>query len=93
MNKKNQCYIIAEAGLNHNGSIKISVTEWITRHKYHVSMASLQDIPIGTKLTADMVTYCNPGTGIPAKDANKIIGKKSLKNIPINVLLNFEIFE
>ena len=24
MNKKNQCYIIAEAGLNHNGSIKIA---------------------------------------------------------------------
>ena len=24
MNKKNQCYIIAEASLNHNGSIKIA---------------------------------------------------------------------
>jgi sialic acid synthase SpsE len=75
------------------GEKKISVTEWITRHKYHVSMASLQDIPIGTKLTADMVTYCNPGTGIPAKNAHKIIGKKSLKNIPADVLLNFEMFE
>jgi len=76
-----------------SGEKKISETEWITRHKYHVSMASLKDISAGTKLTTSMVSYRNPGTGIPAKDALKIIGKVALKNIPADELLSFEMFE
>ena len=75
------------------GEKNFSETEWITRHKYHVSMASSQDIPVGTELTVDMVTYRNPGTGIPAKDAHKILGKKALKNVPADELLNFAMFE
>ena len=74
------------------GEKNVSETEWITRYKYHVSMASSQDILLGTELTADMVSYRNPGTGIPAKDAHKIIGKKALQDIPIDELLNFEMF-
>ena len=70
----------------------VSETEWITRKKYHVSMASSQDIPAGSELTVNMVTYRNPGTGIPAKDAHKIIGRKALKNIPADELLNLGMF-
>jgi len=70
----------------------VSETEWITRKKYHVSMASSQDIPAGSELTVNMVTYRNPGTGIPAKDAHKIIGRKALKNIPADELLNLDMF-
>jgi len=75
------------------GEKTVSETEWITRHKYHVSMASSKDIPIGTVLMPDMVAYRNPGTGIPAKDAHKIIGKKALQSIPSDELLNFDMFE
>ena len=71
----------------------VSETEWITRHKYHVSMASSQDIPIGTELKTSMVTYRNPGTGIPSKDSHKIIGKKALHAISADKLLSFEMFE
>jgi sialic acid synthase SpsE len=70
----------------------VSETEWITRNKYHVSMASSKDIPAGSELTVNMVTYRNPGTGIPAKDAHKIIGRKALKNIPADELLNLGMF-
>ncbi len=75
------------------GKKEVSETEWITRHKYHVSMASSQDIPAGTELTAEMVSYRNPGTGIPSKDAHKIIGKKATQDIAADELLNFEMFE
>ena len=74
------------------GEKNVSETEWITRHKYHVSMASSQDIPLGVELTTDMVSYRNPGTGIPAKDAHKIIGKKALQNISADELLNLDMF-
>jgi len=75
------------------GEKSVSETEWITRHKYHVSMASSQDIPLGVELTADMVAYRNPGTGIPSKDAHKIIGKKALQDISSDKLLSLEMFE
>jgi sialic acid synthase SpsE len=55
-------------------------------------MASSQDIPLGVELTTDMVSYRNPGTGIPAKDAHKIIGKKALQNISADELLNLDMF-
>jgi sialic acid synthase SpsE len=76
-----------------SGKKEVSQTEWITRHKYHVSMASLIDITSGTELTEKMVSYRNPGTGIPAKDAYKIIGKKAVHNISADELLNLEMFE
>ena len=74
------------------GKKNVSETEWITRNKYHVSIVSSCNISIGTVLTDDMVTYRNPGTGIPAKDANKIIGKKALQNISADVLLSPDMF-
>ena len=76
-----------------NGEKRVSETEWITRHKYHVSMASSQDISLGSELTADMVTYRNPGTGIPPKDAHKVIGKKAVQDISADELLSLEMFK
>lgn len=75
------------------GLKSVSETEWVTRHKYHVSMTSSQGIPLGAELTADKVVYRNPGTGIPAKNAYKIIGKKALHDIPADELLSLEMFE
>ena len=71
----------------------VSETEWITRNKYHVSMVSSQSISKGAVLSVDMVSYRNPGTGIPAKDAHKIIGKKATKDIGEDELLSLGMFK
>ena len=76
-----------------SGEKKVSDTEWITRKKNHVSMVSSCNIPRGTALTEEMVTYRNPGTGIPCKDANKILGKIAAFDIGIDQLLSLEMFE
>lgn len=76
-----------------SGQKTVSETEWITRRKYHVSMASACEIPAGTILTNDMVTYRNPGTGIPCKMAHTVIGKRAARTIPADELLNVEMFE
>ena len=75
------------------GEKNVSETEWITRNKYHVSIASANKIVSGTLLTDAMIVYRNPGTGIPAKDAHRILGKKALRDIPADELLRFEMFE
>jgi len=76
-----------------DGNKEVSDVEMVTRNKYHVSMASSQTISSGETLTKEMVTYRNPGTGIAHKNANKILGKKAVKDIPVDVLLELEMFE
>jgi len=78
--------------INGSGMKQVSDTEWITRKKYHVSMVSSRKILKGDKLTIDMVVYRNPGTGIPAKDAHKVIGKNATQDIAEGKLLDFNMF-
>jgi sialic acid synthase SpsE len=75
------------------GEKRISETEWITRRKYHVSMASAQVIPAGTVLTESMVTWRNPGTGIPTKLAHTVLGRRTKQAIPADILLSAEMFD
>ena len=76
-----------------NGQKKVSKAEWITRRKYHVSMASAKAIPAGTVLNETMVTWRNPGTGIPSKMAHTVFGKRAKHNIPTDKLLSIDMFE
>jgi len=85
--------IRAISGIVGNGEKKVSETEWVTRRKYHVSMASIEAIPVGKVLTEDMVTYRNPGTGIPYKDAHKVLGKRTKIDVAEDVLLDIGMFE
>ena len=74
------------------GEKNVSETEWITRNKYHVSMVSSRNILKNDELTNDMISYRNPGTGIPAKDAHKVIGRRAVKDIIEGELLSFDLF-
>lgn len=80
-------------GIRGTGKKEISDTEWVTRRKYHVSMASAAAIPAGTVLTDAMVTWRNPGTGIPAKMAHTVLGKRAKQDIPADELLSIDMFE
>jgi sialic acid synthase SpsE len=75
------------------GEKSVTEREMITRNKYHVSMASSRPIRKGEKLTEDMVNYRNPGTGIPVKEAMKVLGKTALADIPQDVLIRADMFE
>jgi sialic acid synthase SpsE len=76
-----------------NGEKRVSATEWITRRKYHVSMASANAIAAGTVLNERMITWRNPGTGIPSKMAHTVFGKRAKHNIPKDELLSIDMFE
>lgn len=76
-----------------SGKKEVSETEWITRKKYHVSMASAKTISAGTTLTENMITWRNPGTGIPTKMAHTVLGKKAKREIPADELISVDMFE
>lgn len=80
-------------GIMGSGEKKVSETEWITRNKYHVSMASAIDVPAGVKLDESMITYRNPGTGIPPKNADSVLGRVTKAEIPADVLISMDMFE
>lgn len=75
------------------GEKRISETEWVTRRKYHVSMVSAVTVKAGSVLSETMVSYRNPGTGIPSKLAHTVLGKRALCDIPADELLSADMFE
>ena len=56
-------------------------------------MASAEAIPKGSVLDETMITWRNPGTGIPSKHAHIVLGKCAKQNIPADELLTIEMFE
>jgi len=54
------------------------------------SIVSARFIPSGSVITEGMLSYKRPGTGIPPKQADRIIGRKALRDIPPDTLLSFE---
>ena len=57
------------------------------------SVVSLIDIKKGTTITEDMIWVKRPGTGIPAKYLEKIIGMRTKRDISKNSLLSWEELE
>ena len=51
---------------------------------------SLVDIEKGEIITEQMVWTKRPGTGIPSKELNKVIGKKVIKTITKNSLISWD---
>ena len=66
---------------------KILDKEWITRKKYHYSIASKVKIPKGTIITKEMLTAKNPGTGLETRYLTNRIGKKATMNIKKDILI------
>jgi N,N'-diacetyllegionaminate synthase len=57
---------------------------------FEKSVVSVVDIPADTRITADMIAVKKPGTGIPARRLDEIIGTTSVRSIPANTLLKEE---
>jgi N-acetylneuraminate synthase len=61
------------------------IREWA----FH-SVVSIKDIKAGDLLSLDNVWVKRPGTGIPAKRLDEVIGKRAKQYIPKNELINWE---
>ena len=59
----------------------------------HRSVVSLVDIAKGQEIKPEMVWTKRPGTGIPAKDMEKVVGRKTKLDIPANHLISWDELE
>lgn len=71
----------------------VSEEEWVTRRKYHCSVVSTRYLSTGTIITRDMLTVKNPGTGIPAREIDNLVGRRVMTDIDEDVLLSEEMLE
>ena len=64
-----------------------------TRRWAHRSIVSLRPIPQGAKITAEAVWTKRPGTGIPGKHLDEIIGLVARVDIPTDHLISWDELE
>ena len=84
---------IREIEIMHGNSSKTLLpVEQITRDKYNVSMVSAREIFAGDVLTEESITWKNPGTGIPRKEAKSFLGRKLVVNVSKDILITQEMF-
>ena len=65
----------------------------ITRKKYHCSVVSKQLIGRGTTIDRTMLTVKNPGTGIPARKIDDLVGQRASVDIPEDILISEDMLE
>ena len=71
----------------------VSENEMVTRNKYHVSIVSAEDIQAGQTIAESLLTLKNPGTGLPYKRMNEVIGKVAKEFISADTLIDLDMFE
>ncbi|MBN1123322.1 MAG: N-acetylneuraminate synthase family protein [Anaerolineae bacterium] len=54
---------------------------------FEKSIVSVIDIPAGVIITRSMIGFKKPGTGIPARDHAKVIGRRAAHQIPKDTLI------
>lgn len=64
------------------------IREWAFR-----SVVSVRDIRAGDTITESMVWTKRPGTGIPSKRLEEVVGKKAKVDIPNNSLIRWDFLE
>ena len=57
------------------------------KNVFEKSVVAQQPIPAGTVLTAAMLGLKKPGTGIPARRLRAVIGKRVMRDVPVDTLL------
>ena len=71
----------------------VSAQEQITRDKYHVSMVAARYIKAGEVITEDMITFKNPGTGLPPSKMDNILNRRSKIAIQGDTLISLDQLE
>ncbi|NCN26052.1 acetylneuraminic acid synthetase [bacterium] len=69
---------------------KVFDCEKETRVNDKRSIVSKIEIPEGTVITREMLTFKRPGTGIWPKDINRLIGEKSTVTIPADTVIKWD---
>lgn len=68
-------------------------SEQSSRAEFHRSIVARIDIPSNTVIKESMLTVKEPGAGLPPKLIPEIVGKKTIREIEADTLLDFSMLE
>ena len=66
------------------------ICESSSKRESRRSIVLIQDIKKGEKITADLIAFKRPGTGIAPAKINEVIGKTALVDISKDTLIDFD---
>ena len=72
---------------------KVHESEWQIREWAFRSIVSLRPLKEGEVLDGDAIWSKRPGTGIPSHFRDRILGRKLVRDVPENTLLNWDDLE
>jgi sialic acid synthase SpsE len=75
------------------GDKAVSAREATTRHKYHVSIVSQQEIQPGERITREMLTFKNPGSGLLPRQLKDILDRRARVRSPTDTVIQLEMLE
>lgn len=84
---------IRKIELSLGGNKKIHDKEEKIREWAYRSVVAIEEIPKGMRISEEMVWTKRPGTGIPSKDINKVIGKITKEIIPKNTMIRWDMLD
>lgn len=73
-----------------SGELNFNETESMARVNARRSIVARRDIPAGTILEADMVTFKRPGTGIPPFCLNDVVGRRVCVDIANDTIMQWD---
>ena len=62
----------------------------VMKQTFEKSLVSLVDIPAGAIITHEMIGMKKPGTGLPARRYKEVVGRRAVRSIPANRVLQEE---
>lgn len=69
------------------GELTFSSTEQAARLNARRSVVTACDVPAGTAITREMLTFKRPGTGISPRDVDAVVGKTAARDIAEDTIL------
>ncbi len=76
-----------------SGELKCLESEKVARQNARRSIVSRGDIPKGTVITREMLTYKRPGTGIAPSQIETVVGRTAAVDIADDTILQPQMFE
>jgi sialic acid synthase SpsE len=80
-------------GLDSGKFEELTSNEFAVRAAYLKSIVTARDLPAGRKLEADDLTLVRPGTGIPPKDMDAVIGRSVRRPLQQGTVLAWDDLE
>ena len=80
-------------GLDLGEFVSPTAKESAVRASYLKSIVAARDLPVGRKLSADDLTLLRPGTGIPPKDMEAVVGLEVRRQLEKGAVLSWDDLE